>query len=559
MASWLSTTGTGKRSQLGCSDVSRNSFASGESKLRLIYLSAAASNIAARFSIDNHRNAPRPDPACLYGLVGDVARAGSATTEANPFAVAANFIAFMSCAVGRGAYMPVGNTWHHPRLFMLHIGRSGRGRKGDAVSLIGRIERALKELSQDATPQVHRGGLSSREGLVFLIHDGFKEGKNEVEPVLDKRLLVMESEFANVLHQGKRDGNTLSAALRDCWDGVSMKPATKTSRLWATDPHICLVGAVTPSELLGLMDSRELTNGFANRFLMFWAERTKMIAFPKATPQAEVDALAARVLEVLDFCKAARWGEKDHTRIDLSPAARKRYEVLYLSELNDNSAGAHITALIERRAAMLLRIAMLFALCDLTHTVEVHHVDAALAWVRYGVDSIKFIFGSAAAEEEVAETNETAKKIVAFLAAQKRVTRKQITVDCFKGHTSKSLIDAALDELLSCNPPRITIDEDRSGAGRPTKFYQLSANKANKANNEQSRGFAGDFEVCEQSEVTSTGELSRADTSQVRIVSEASKPLETRASIDCSLISLSSPPYTETAVATGIDLSTEEF
>ncbi|HRH05046.1 MAG TPA: hypothetical protein PK702_04405, partial [Burkholderiaceae bacterium] len=43
---------------------------------------------------DNHRNAPRPDPACLYGLVGDVARAGGDTTEANPFAVAANFIAF---------------------------------------------------------------------------------------------------------------------------------------------------------------------------------------------------------------------------------------------------------------------------------------------------------------------------------------------------------------------------------------------------------------------------------------------------------------------------------
>ena len=507
-------------------------------------------------SIDNHRNAPRPDPACLYGLVGDVARAGSATTEANPFAVAANFIAFMSCAVGRGAYMPVGNTWHHPRMFMLHIGRSGRGRKGDAVSLIGRIERALKALSQDATPQVHRGGLSSREGLVFLIHDGFKEGKNEVEPVLDKRLLVMESEFANVLQQGKRDGNTLSAALRDCWDGVSMKPATKTSRLWATDPHICLVGAVTPSELLALMNSRELTNGFANRFLMFWAERTKMIAFPKATPQAEVDALAERVLKVLEFCKAARWGEKDHTRIDLSPAARKRYEVLYLGELNDNSAGAHITALIERRAAMLLRMAMLFALCDLTHTVEERHVDAALAWVRYSVDSIKFIFGSAVAEAQAAETNDTAQKIVTFLAVQKRVTRKQITVDCFKGHASKSLIDAALDELLSCNPPRITIDEDRSGAGRPTKFYQLCANKANKANNEYPRGFAGDFEVREQSEVTQIGELTPVDSSQVRIVREVTKPLETRASIDTSLTSHSSPPYSEIA---GIDLSSEEF
>jgi hypothetical protein len=83
---------------------------------------------------------------------------------------------------------------------------------------------------------------------------------------------------------------------------------------------------------------------------------------------------------------------------------------------------------------------MLFALCDLTTTVEVHHINAALAWVRYSVDSIKFVFGSAADEVEVAETNDTAQKIVDFLTARQRVTRKQITVDCFGGHVNKTRI-----------------------------------------------------------------------------------------------------------------------
>lgn len=484
---------------------------------------------------DNHRNAPRPDPACLYGLVGDVARAGGDTTEANPFAVAANFIAFMSCAIGRGPYMAVGNTWHHVLQFMLHIGRSGRGRKGDAVSLITRIVRALKALSQDATPQVHRGGLSSREGLAYLIHDGFTEGKTEVEAVLDKRLLVIESEFANVLHQAKRDGNTLSAALRDCWDGVSMKPATKTSRLSATDPHIAMIGAVTPGELLGLMASRELTNGFANRFMMFWAERTKMLAFPRATRQEDVDALAKRVHEVLKFCKAERWAEKDHMRVELSPDACKLYEKLYLGELNDNSAGERITALIERRAPMLLRLAMLFALCDLTTTVEVHHVNAALAWVRYSVESVKFIFASAADEVAVAETNDTAQKIVEFLTERERATRWELTKDCFKGHATKTRIDAALDELLSSNPPRVVVHEDRTAPGRPTKFYRLMAAKY--AKNQQPCGFVANFadcEVSEQSEVTQTdADLLR----KLHILRKDEKSQETHASIDSSLTS----------------------
>ena len=491
-------------------------------------------------SLDHHRNAPRPDPACLYGLVGDVARAGSDTTKANAHAVAANFIAFMGCAVGRGCYMPIGNTWHHPRMFMLHLGRSGRGRKGDAVSLVTRIERSLKALSPEATPQVHRGGLSSREGLVFLIHDGFREGKTEVEPVHDKRLLVVESEFANVLHQGKREGNTLSAALRDAWDGVSMKPATKSARLWATDPHISMSAAVTPSEFLGLMAARELTNGFANRFLMFWAERTKMLAFPRATRQDDVDALAVRVLEVLRFCKAERWTEKDHTRVELSPAARTRYEALYHSELNDNSAGERITALIERRAPMLLRLAMLFALCDLTTTVEVRHIDAALAWVRFGVESVRFVFGSAAEEVAVVETNAAVQKIVGFIADRQRVTRKQITVECFGGHATKTRIDAALDELLSANPARIRVEEDRSGGGRPVKFYELAANYANKANYEQPRGFEADSEPCEQSEQSELTHLGGDLVRKVRIVREASKTAGSPADVESSHSSHSS-------------------
>ena len=502
----------------------------------------AADNDAA----DNHRNAPKPDPACLYGLIGDVARAGGDTTEANPFAIAANMIAYMSVVVGRGAYMPVGNTWHHPRLFTLHIGRSGRGRKGDAVSLVLRIAYAVRAANEFAAPQIYRGGLSSREGLVFLIHDGFKEGKNEVEPVLDKRLWVVESEFANVLHQGKREGNTLSAALRDCWDGVSLKPATKSNRLHATDPHVGLSGAVTPGELLGLMASRELTNGFANRFLMFWAERTKIVPFPVATSQGTVDALAARVLAVIDFCKAERWIEKDHTRIDLAPDARALYDRLYRRELNDTSAGERITALIERRAPMLLRLAMLFALCDLTTTVEVHHINAALAWVRYSVESVKFIFASAADEAEVAQTNDTAQKIADFLAVHGEATRSQLTRDCFQGHTPKSRIDAALDELLKATPPVISVESvprPKGSPGSETKIYRLTG--ANSANTEQSRGITGDSDACEVCEVCEVSGLEATTVRTFRTVRKPEHTAETRASLDTSHSSHSSQPVTE--------------
>lgn len=484
---------------------------------------------------DNHRNAPRPDPKCLYGLVGEIARAGSATTEANPFAIAASAIAYIGCAVGRGPYMPVGNTWHHARFFMLHVGRSGEGRKGDAVSLIKRIARRVEEMSEHHAPQVHTGGLSSREGLAYLIHDGYKEGKEDVPPVEDKRLLVIESEFVNVLAQCKRDGNTLSAALRDCWDGVSLKPATKTNRLWASNPHVCLLGAITGSELMACMSSRDMTNGFANRFLPYWAERTGLIPFPKATPAAEVDRLAGKVLDVLKFCEAERWVDRDHLRMELSTDASTRWAQLYKGELNDRSHGERINTLVERRAPMLLRLAMLFALTDCTNVVGVRHIEAALAWIRYSLDSVKFIFGSAKDEAKVVEINTAAQKIMEFITARRRVTRTQITRECFGSHKSKNEIDAALDELLTSNPPKIEVEEERVQAGRPIKHYSIfHANYATKATNQAQQGFAQDFAGCDLSDIS---DISTGDMSQCRSTATKQNELETRMNADKSLMS----------------------
>ena len=429
-------------------------------------------------TVVGHRNAPDADPACLYGLIGDVARAGSEGTETNAVAIAANFMAYLSCAVGRGVYLPIGNTRHHARLFCLHIGSSGRGRKGDAVSLVLRIDQVLREMNEAFAPQVHRGGLSTREGLVALMHDGYRQGRQDVPAIEDKRLWVVESEFANVLHQGRRDGNTLSAALRDCWDGVDLKPATKSNRLYASDPHVCLSGAISPSELMGLMSARDLTNGFANRFLMIWAERSRMLPFPKETPQAVVEHLARRTLEVLAFVHADRHDEREHLRMELSPQAQWRYAQLYRGELNNGLGDGTVDALLERRAPMLLRLAMLMALTDLQIRIDTPHIDAAIAWIRHTTASVRFVFVSAAEEAKLAQVLELSNRVLAFLRERGQATRSQISAECFRGKVPKARIDACLEHLLSATPPKVSVQwsERADGApGAPLRVYRLVA------------------------------------------------------------------------------------
>lgn len=394
---------------------------------------------------------------------------------------------------------------------------------------------------------MHRGGLSSREGLACLIHDGYREGKEDVPAIEDKRLLIVESEFANVLHQSKRDGNTLSSALRDAWDGGSIKPATKTSRLWASHPHISLMGDVTPSELLGLMNARELSNGFANRFLMIWAEGSKRLAFPKYTPAEVIDGFAQRILDVLVFVGADRHIERDTMRVTLSSEAASLYGKLYQGELNDRSSGERVAGLLDRRAPVLLRLAMVFALTDKTTVIDVHHVSAAMAWIRYWTDSVKFVFQTAMDEVNVEQVSDTAEKIMAYLADKGQATRSELTVDCFRRHTSKSQIDQALDDLLTGTPPKITVEtvpRPKGTPGTPTKIYKLTANCAKSANYGVNSGFAGDSDNLRSVRTVRTELLPSLDvlhsSQQFAQFADTQNGLETRMDIDSSHSSHSS-------------------
>ena len=51
--------------------------------------------------------------------------------------------------------------------------------------------------------------------------------------------------------------------------------------------------------------------------------------------------------------------------------------------VNEDQGSEVVNSMLERRAPMLLRLAMLFALTDLQTRVDVPHIDAAMAWIQY--------------------------------------------------------------------------------------------------------------------------------------------------------------------------------
>ncbi len=68
--------------------------------------------------------------------------------------------------------------------------------------------------------------------------------------VEDKRLLIKEAEFSSTLGVLGRDGNILSAIIRDSWDSGDLETLTKNSPAHATGAHISIIGQIARQELL---------------------------------------------------------------------------------------------------------------------------------------------------------------------------------------------------------------------------------------------------------------------------------------------------------------------
>jgi hypothetical protein len=103
--------------------------------------------------------------------------------------------------------------------------------------------------------------------------------------VSDKRLLIVETEFASVLKVNARDGNTLSPILRQAWDSGNLRILTKNSPARATNAHISIIGHITKEELLRFITDTELANGLANRFLWVLVRRSKILPEGGGTPE----------------------------------------------------------------------------------------------------------------------------------------------------------------------------------------------------------------------------------------------------------------------------------
>ncbi len=394
---------------------------------------------------DSNWPAKLAEPA-FHGLAGDIVRILGPHTEADEAAILLQFLAFAGICMGRNQYYLVEGDKHYSNIFIAMVGESSQARKGTSL---GRIRQLFAMIDDPFSDRCIQSGLSSGEGLIWAVRD-----ETDKDPgIIDKRLLVAESELAGLLRVMQRDGNIISRIVRDAWDRGDLGVLTKKFSTRASNAHISIVGHITVDELIRYLDRTEAANGFANRFLFIAVKRSKLLPHGGNLSDSDLRPLASRLAKVISYTKLVR-------QIRMQDSTARLWEKVY-PELSEGQPGLY-GAVTGRAEAQVIRLALLYALLDKEAEISVEHLKAGLTIWDYADASARFIFGDATGDP-VKDTILTSLRTSPDGLSRTEISR------LFQGHQKSDRINRSLEDLRQLGRVKQgSIDTN----GRPTEVWQ---------------------------------------------------------------------------------------
>lgn len=411
---------------------------------------------------------PELPPGALYGLPGEVAVTLGEATGADPAAILVTFLALLGNAIGPQPHARFGGAEHPGRLFVVLVGDAATGRKGTALA-------AVEPLFADADPDWAAGrvlyGLQSGEAMIDAVEDSAG----------DCRLMVVETELARLVLMMARSA-TLSAQLRNAWDGRVLQRTVTAGTIRASRAHVSLLAMITPDELLRHHHRLSRSGGLESRILYAYSAPWRDTS-PFTRP-ADTTGLAGRVRHVLETSRQAVMESTDPVSRWLlaQRGIQPRCELPVDSQIADRWAetvrprlavdGAGMPGLHSRAEPQVIRLAAAYALADAAREITAGHVEAALAVQAYCAASAEVVFGVPVAQLPPRVSPRVSAVIARCLhdAYPGWVARDDIGSGALHGNTPAAETDAALRSLLA---RRIAEHRTVPTSGRPREEYRL--------------------------------------------------------------------------------------
>jgi hypothetical protein len=414
-----------------------------------------------------------PDPmgeGAFYGPVGRIVQAVEPLTEASKEVLLLQLLVAFGCLIGRSPWVNAGGK-HYTNEFLLIVGRTGRkGRKGTGNTIIDNI---CCQLDEDWF-KLQMSGTQSGEGIIHQIRDEKwgpakgKKGKNADpedrplelidEGVTDKRKMVIEEEFSQILAVAGRENSTVTETIRQAWDSKPrLQNSSKHNGAVVTNPHVSLVGHITPNEFrTKTAKTNDATNGTLNRFLFCASKRSKIL--PDAPYIDWTDPGFARLLKPLKdgYENLSLKTRAREMRITRDPEAQECWDRFYRRMASQEYSGP-LDEAMARAEQHVARLSEIFAIADNSYIILKAHQLAAEAVWDYCERSARWAFG-------ILTGDPRADKVIrALKRSPKGLTRTEISSQVFSRNMTKTDLEDILTAVKKSGLADWTIECDAVG------------------------------------------------------------------------------------------------
>jgi hypothetical protein len=348
---------------------------------------------------------PDVDTAMFNGPIGEITAALDEHTEGSRVGVLVSLLAGFSAYLGHGTKVQTDKGLSPLSFWPVLVGVTGQGRKGTATGIAMNVLKSAFKTWADTNIVV----ACPATGLGFL---------GELEERTDdshnaRPTLFLEEEMGIFIDAAKRD-TKIGGFLCKAWDGSDLRHRSGTTDLVVKNVHTSWIGHVQPKNWGAISGSKDATRGTYNRFFPVAVERSKTLPMFGGTDPTDVIREQGRRLRSL--ARDAR--EVD--RVTVSAGVAEVFEAKHRPACESLITGnEELAQMSERAMAYMVRLAALYALIDSRDEIEVEDFDAALALVKYSVDTVVNVLPDAGGDRITTKISEA-------LQAEREMSRMEL-------------------------------------------------------------------------------------------------------------------------------------
>jgi hypothetical protein len=319
-------------------------------------------------------------PAIVWrGLFKDYLDLVASTTEAADAFHYAAFLQVFGCTIGRRLHVYHAGR-QFPNFYNCLVGRSGLTRKDTTWSRAESVLNDLHAYSEDEASPPFKAvrGLRSFEGLLDEL-----AGERKVRLIMLGELLSL---FAKASQQSL---SNIIPGLTEFYDmkDIVNPPVHQKDVKPAKEPFLSIMAGTTQDWLQKALTERDIYGGFANRWLFFFGLPKEPMPNPPKMDQNKRTKLVIDLNQLREWAVGVPNGE-----ITMSVEANTLFEDYYREYYRRCQQPGLIPTLIVRIQDFIWKIALLYAVDNMSNTISREHLEAAIAVGKYLEASVAEVF-----------------------------------------------------------------------------------------------------------------------------------------------------------------------